>query len=65
MPETGYHAVRALLPRLADDPLFRAPLTRTADPAARAALEAQLRRRLAEKLGEAGWREPDEEREKY
>lgn len=65
MPETGYHAVRALLPALADDPLFRAPLTRTADPAARAALEAQLRRRLAEKLGEAGWREPDEDREKY
>jgi len=65
MPETGYHAVKALLPALADDPLFRAPLTRTADPAARAALEAQLRRRLAEKLGEAGWREPDEDREKY
>ncbi len=65
MPETGYHAVKALLPALADDPLFRAPLTRTADPAARAALEATLRQRLAEKLGEAGWREPDEEREKY
>ena len=65
MPETGYHAVRALLPRLADDPLFRAPLTRAADPAARAAQEAQLRQRLAEKLGEAGWREPDEDREKY
>ena len=65
MPETGYHAVKALLPALADDPLFRAPLTRTADPAARAALEATLRQRLAERLGEAGWREPDEEREKY
>lgn len=65
MPETGYHAVKALLPALADDPLFRAPLTRTADPAARAALVAKLRQRLAEKLGEAGWREPDEDREKY
>lgn len=65
MPETGYQAVKALLPALARDPLFRAPLTRADDPAARAALEARLRQRLAEKLGEAGWREPDEDREKY
>lgn len=65
VPDTGYYAVKALLPSLANDPLFRRPLSRERDPAARAALEAQLRRRLAEALGQASWRDTGESKDKY
>lgn len=65
VPDTGYYAVKAMLPSLARDPLFRRPLSRERDPTARAELEAQLRQRLAEALGRASWRDPDGSKDKY
>lgn len=65
VPDTGYYAVKALLPALAEDPLFRQPLSRERDPTARAELEAQLRQRLADALGRASWRDPDDSKDKY
>ncbi len=50
-PPKGCHAVKALLPRLLAEEIFRVPLTRFADDAARAAHEAALKARLVEMIG--------------
>ncbi|MEJ0025884.1 MAG: cupin domain-containing protein [Rhizomicrobium sp.] len=47
-PPKGCHAVKALLPRLLAEEIFRIPLTRFADDAGRAAHEAALKARLTQ-----------------
>jgi ribosomal protein L16 Arg81 hydroxylase len=49
-PPKGCHAVKALLPRLLAEEIFRVPLTRFADDAERAAHEAALKTRLVEMI---------------
>jgi len=51
-PPTGYKAMKAFLPRLAEDQLFRLPLTRFVGPADRLAHEAALKARLVEMIGQ-------------
>jgi ribosomal protein L16 Arg81 hydroxylase len=51
-PPTGYDTVRALLPQLIEEEIFRAPLTRLGDAANRTALEAAIKSRLLEKIGQ-------------
>jgi ribosomal protein L16 Arg81 hydroxylase len=50
MPPTGWHAVKALLPQLLGEEMFRVPLTRFGCIAERAAHEAALKARLIEKI---------------
>jgi ribosomal protein L16 Arg81 hydroxylase len=50
-PPTGYKAMKAFLPHLAEEHLFRLPLTRFTGPAERAAHEVALKERLIEKIG--------------
>jgi hypothetical protein len=52
MPPTGWHAVKALLPQLLGEEMFRVPLTRFGCTAERAAHEAALKTRLIEKIGQ-------------
>ena len=61
-PPTGWHAVKALSSKLLSEEIFRTPLTRMEDPSELAALEADVKNRLIEKIGQlklsdfvAGW----------
>jgi ribosomal protein L16 Arg81 hydroxylase len=49
-PPTGWHAVKALLPELLREELFRIRLTRFGTPAEKAVYEAALKARLIEKI---------------
>ncbi|MEI9992134.1 MAG: cupin domain-containing protein [Rhizomicrobium sp.] len=49
-PPKGCHAVKALLPRLLAEEIFRVPLTRFANDAERAAHEAAMKARLVEMI---------------
>ena len=51
-PPTGWHAVRALASELLAEELFRRPLTRLDGPAETAALEAELKSYLVEKINQ-------------
>ena len=62
IPPTGWDAVRALTAKLLAEELFRRPLTRLKGPAETAALEAELKRGIIEKVNQlkldkflAGW----------
>ena len=50
IPPTGWHAARALTSELLGDELFRTPLTRVEDASKLAALEAEVKKRLIEKI---------------
>ena len=52
IPPTGWHAVKALTSQLLSEEMFRAPLTRFEDPSELAAIEADVRNRVIEKLGQ-------------
>jgi ribosomal protein L16 Arg81 hydroxylase len=52
VPPTGWHAVRALTSELLSEEMFRAPLTRLEGAAELAALEADVKNRLIEKIGQ-------------
>ena len=65
-PPTGWHAIRALTSQLLSDEIFRAPLSRLQNPSDLAAIEADIKSRLAErisalKLGDfvRGWTKKD------
>lgn len=49
-PHTAYYAVKALLPKLINEEIFRRPLARLEDPTDRTALEAEIRSRLIEQF---------------
>ena len=62
LPPTGWHAAREVLQPFLSEELFRTPLTRLDGEAALAEVEAEVKRRLVEKIGElrlnefiAGW----------
>ena len=62
IPPSGWHAVKALTSQLLSEELFRTPLTRIEDPLELAALEADVKNRVIEKIGQmklndfvAGW----------
>jgi ribosomal protein L16 Arg81 hydroxylase len=61
-PPTGYQTVadatKALLPQLIEEEIFRIPLTRLGDATNRIALEAAIKSRLIEKLGQIFLFEP-------
>jgi len=66
-PPTGWHAVNALVRPLISEEMFRTPLTRLGDAAALAAMEAEVKNRLIEKIGAlklseyvSGWNKPAE-----
>lgn len=50
IPPTGLHVAKALAAELAAEELFRTPLTRVEDPAQLAALEAEFKKRLIDKV---------------
>lgn len=50
LPPTGWHAVKELIQPLVDQEIFRKPLTRVGDPAALAAVEAELKHRIIEQV---------------
>ena len=50
IPPTGWHAAKALTSELIGEELFRTPLTRAEDASELAALEAQFKKRLIEKI---------------
>lgn len=50
IPPTGWHAARTLTSELLAEELFRTPLTRVGDGSQLAALEAELKKRLIEKV---------------
>jgi ribosomal protein L16 Arg81 hydroxylase len=52
LPPTGWHAVKEAVRPLLSDELFRTPLTRLDGPAGLAAMEAEVKSRIIEKLGE-------------
>ena len=54
---TSWHATKALTSQLLTDELFRAPLTRVGDVTQLEALEAEVKRRLIEKIGALRLRE--------
>jgi len=62
---TGYHAVNALLARLAEEDLFRVPLSRVTDAAQRAQLEERIKQRLAELMEQTPWQGTGPAKEKY
>jgi hypothetical protein len=49
-PPSGWHAAKALTSELLAEELFRTPLTRLEDPSQFAALEAEVKKRLIEKV---------------
>jgi ribosomal protein L16 Arg81 hydroxylase len=61
-PPTGYHAVtdavKALLPQLIEEEIFRIPLTRLGDSVNRAALESKIKLRLLEKIEQIFYSNP-------
>lgn len=54
-PVSGYRAVKSLLSLLADEPIFRTPLTRLPDADARQRLEGAIKSRVIEALKESAW----------
>lgn len=50
IPPTGWHAAKALASELLAEELFRTPLTRVEDASQLAALEAEMKKRLIEKV---------------
>jgi len=50
IPPTSWNAVKTLTAELLDEPLFREPLTRVENAAQLAALEAEVKKRLIEKI---------------
>jgi cupin superfamily protein len=52
LPPTGWHGVRKLLSPLIAEEIFRTPLTRLASASELAALEADAKNRLIEKIGQ-------------
>jgi ribosomal protein L16 Arg81 hydroxylase len=51
IPPTGWHAAKALTTQLLTEELFRTPFTRIEDASQLAELEADLKKRLIEKIG--------------
>jgi ribosomal protein L16 Arg81 hydroxylase len=52
IPPTGWHAVNALTSQLLSEEIFRTPLTRLESDSEFAALEAEVKSRLAQKIGQ-------------
>jgi ribosomal protein L16 Arg81 hydroxylase len=50
IPPAGWHAVKALTSQLLAEEMFRTPLTRLKGPSELAALEADVKKRLIEKI---------------
>jgi ribosomal protein L16 Arg81 hydroxylase len=57
IPPTGWHAARALASRLIAEEFFRTPLTRLEGASGLAALEAEVKQRLIEKISAMQLRE--------
>jgi lysine-specific demethylase/histidyl-hydroxylase NO66 len=64
-PATGYYAVKSLLSRLAQEDLFRMPLSRVPDTDRRSELEARIKQRLSELMDETSWLDPGSSEKKY
>ena len=52
IPPTAWHAVKAIASQALSEETFRTPLTRLEDASELAALEAELKNRLIEKIGQ-------------
>jgi hypothetical protein len=52
LPPASWHAVKALTSQLVSEDVFRTPLTRVGGPSELAALEADIKNRIIEKIGQ-------------